>query len=108
MLYLEINDQTLLLAHINNNKVCAHKIIDLPPQTINDGVIFNPQNILVHINEFIHIYKLKKTPTIINAPELYNKEGILQTLAVLQFALILSKSTSKYKKSLQSLNQPLI
>ncbi|KKQ32367.1 MAG: hypothetical protein US49_C0009G0004 [candidate division TM6 bacterium GW2011_GWF2_37_49] len=98
MLYLEINDQTLLLAHINNNKVCAHKIIDLPPQTINDGVIFNPQNILVHINEFIHIYKLKKTPTIINAPELYNKEGILQTLAVLQFALILSKSNIKIQK----------
>lgn len=98
MLYLQINGQILLLANIANNQIRSHKTIKLPPHTINDGVIFNPQNILIHINEFIHIYIRPKTSTIINAPDLLKKEGIYQTLAAFQFALILSKADIKIQK----------
>lgn len=98
MLYIEIHEQKLLIAHTNKNTVCAYKIAELSDQTINHGIIFDHKNILIHINEFNHTYKLKKPHTIINAPEICSNEGIFQTLAVFQFALILSKANIKIQK----------
>lgn len=98
MLYLEIYDQKMLIAYTRGNRIVTHKIIELPLLTITQGIIFNSDQLLIHINEFIHINNLKKPKIIINAPSLQQKTDLSQTPAIFQHALIISKANIQIQK----------
>jgi hypothetical protein len=103
MLYIQIHDQKLIIAELQNKTrlqplTGAASCYELDPLTIKDCVIYNKSKFLQPINDFLSTHKLKNHSTIVNIPELASKQDIQQTLAVLQFALILSKSGIKLEK----------
>jgi hypothetical protein len=89
MIYIQIHNQKLIIADLQNKTAI---ISELDLLTIKDCVIYNKLKFLQPIKEFLSSHKLKNPSAIINIPELSSKQDLLQPLAVLQFALILSKS----------------